>query len=349
MAKETLAEKIAKKTFQSADFQRSWAVHMQAFGPILEPAFADNYQARIHLTAALNRISRRDIKGGLDKLKEVQKYIANDADKAAWLFFMGVCFEMAGAKEQMLSCYQQAAEFQHKFYLPYLKVAKSAHNDAVFEVAEENYRAAIHCFDATGLDDQSRTILASAYTNLASCLTMMHRYEEAQAMLHTSCQLLPRQQGRIAAEAVLQAAMGNGEKVAALLSELEKQNPAALEGAKSVTEDILAGTHPHFSRVEVAPEKITAFWDWFLENREELQAQLAEEQYDQVFALLQTNLKPLFPFMERDPEMGIQPEEKGFRITFADFYMVSLERGYAELIEACPAELEDCWEFEIAH
>ena len=115
MAKLTLAEKLAKKTFESDMFQKSWQVHLQTFGPLLEPAFTDSYQARVHLTAALNLISRQDLKGGLEKLKELQKYVETDADKTAWLFFMGLVFDMAGVKEAMLDFYQQAAEFGHSF------------------------------------------------------------------------------------------------------------------------------------------------------------------------------------------------------------------------------------------
>ena len=73
MKKETLADKIAKKTFLSADFQKQWAIHMGAFGPILGPAFAEDYQSRIHLTAALNHISRRDVRSGLKKLQQLQE------------------------------------------------------------------------------------------------------------------------------------------------------------------------------------------------------------------------------------------------------------------------------------
>ena len=44
MKKETLAEKFARKSFESASFQKNWQIHMQAFGPILEPAFSENFQ-----------------------------------------------------------------------------------------------------------------------------------------------------------------------------------------------------------------------------------------------------------------------------------------------------------------
>lgn len=45
MKKEALADKLARKSFESAAFQQSWQVHMRAFGPILEPAFEGNYRA----------------------------------------------------------------------------------------------------------------------------------------------------------------------------------------------------------------------------------------------------------------------------------------------------------------
>ena len=57
MKKETFAEKLARKSFNSAGVQRSWQMHMKAFGPILEPAFAEDFQTRIHLVNALNHIS----------------------------------------------------------------------------------------------------------------------------------------------------------------------------------------------------------------------------------------------------------------------------------------------------
>lgn len=49
MKKETLANKLARKSFESKKIQESWQVHFQAFGPILKPAFIDNYQAKIFI------------------------------------------------------------------------------------------------------------------------------------------------------------------------------------------------------------------------------------------------------------------------------------------------------------
>lgn len=242
-----ITEQIAEKSFKSASIQKSWMIHMNAFQPILEPAFVESYAARVHLTAALNYISRRDSKNGLKKLRILEKMCVNDADKAAWLFFMGLCFEMIGEEEQTMAYYQQAGEFQHQFYLPYLKVAKSAHNDGMFDVAEEHYWKAIHCFDEKELDHGSKVILASAYTNLASCLTMMHRYEEAEQMIVLSEKTLAKQPGREATKAIIYAALKKEEQVATALLALEEEYPSMVSEIKKMTNEILAGTHPQFT------------------------------------------------------------------------------------------------------
>ena len=74
-------------------------------------------------------------------------------------------------------------EFGHKFYLPYMKVAKKAYEDAVYDVCELNYRKAIECLEENILAPQHRTFLGAAYSNLASCLILMNRYEEAEELL----------------------------------------------------------------------------------------------------------------------------------------------------------------------
>lgn len=345
MKKETLADKLARKSFESDAFRKSWAVHMQAFGPILEPAFAEDYQAKVHLAAALNKLSRRDIRGALDKLKALQKSCDTDVDKAAWLFFMDLCFDLAGETEQMLAFYQEAGEYHHRFYMPYLKIARTAQADAVYDAAETNYRAAIACLDDTA---PNKTILASCYTNLAGCLTYMHRYEEAYSALMTSRQLLQTQPGRDATAAVLYAAMGKAEDAENCLSWVKEENPQLEAAVRTAVEQILRGENPHFTPVPLETEALDAFWVWFSKKEGELKQLLSQEDYDAVFGLMQPRLAALLPFLERDPELGIQPEEKGCTITLADFYMVALRQGYEALLERCPENLQTYWHFEIA-
>lgn len=202
----------------------------------------------------------------------------------------------------------------------------------------------------TELDEQTRIVLGSAYTNLASCLTMMHQYQEAEEALAESKKVLPEQPGREASEAVLYAAMRENEKVEALLQELEKQNPMIYMTAKEMTDKILGDLHPHFSIVEVAEGKMENFWNWFVDNEHILITKLNENQeYDDVLGLLQTQLQEVFSFMERDLDLGIEPEAKGYKIFLVDFYVIALRHGYKELIKHCPDRLKENWKFEITH
>lgn len=348
MKKETFVEKLARKSFESVAIQKSWQAHVEAFGPILEPAFVDNYQARLDLTAALNFISNRELKKGLNKLQLIENICSTDEDKAAWLFCMGLCFEMAKIKEEMIAYYREAGEYGHKFYLPYLKIAKTAHNDAVFEIAEENYMRAIQCLRDNKTNDQKKVILGSVYTNYTSCLTMMHRYKEAEDALEKSKEILPKQKGRAATEAILQAAMGNAEKAYYNTDVVAEEMPAFYENTKKMVNDILEKRHPHFNLVEIEEDAMEQFWEWFVSNEADLLKKLELEDYDSVFQMIQPKLKELFSFMERDLEFGIEPRDGFYQITFADFFMVSLEHGYKELIKIAPKSLGEHWGFAIA-
>lgn len=234
---------------ESAGFalQYSWEVHRQAFGPILEPAFAENRQVRILLTNALNHISKREIKRGMELLQEIHPYCIYDEDKAAWTFFVGLCFEMSGAREQMLEWYEKAGKIGHRFYLPYLKLAKAAHSAAQFKKAKDYYKTAIDCLLDMPEDDRNETILGSAYTNLSSCLTMLHQYSEAEIALNTARQY-PAQPGADVTAAILYAAMGDTEKTYKHIEQLKVKLPARVTQTKEMTDQILSGTHPAFPK-----------------------------------------------------------------------------------------------------
>lgn len=228
-----------------AALQQSWEVHRQAFGPILEPAFTENPQVRITLIAALNHISRREIQRGLELLKQIKEFCIYDEDKAAWTFFVGLCFEMSGAKEQMLKWYADAGKFHHRFYLPYLKLAKAAHSSGAFETAKGYYETAIECLLEMPEDDRDDVILGSACTNLTSCLTMLHRYEAAERAWNAA-QRFPAQPGAAATGAILYAAMGNREKTQELIGQLKQTLPAWVAQTEEMTQAILNGMHPDF-------------------------------------------------------------------------------------------------------
>lgn len=237
----------AQFDFENAEqaLRQSWEVHRQAFGPILEPAFAENPQVRILVINALNLISRRKIQKGMELLKEIQPHCIYEEDKAAWAFFVGLCFEMGGARKQMLEWYEKAGQIGHRFYLPYLKLAKAAHSEGQFEKAKDCYILAIHCLAEMPEKDRDEIILGSAYVNLTSCLTMLHRYPEAE-LSWKEAQNYPLPPGADATAAILYAAMGNKEKTSAYIGRLKESFPQWLAQTEQMTREILNGTHPAF-------------------------------------------------------------------------------------------------------
>ncbi len=235
--------------FEEAEraLRQSWEVHRQAFGPILEPAFQENPQVRIILINALNHISRREVKRGMELLKQIKEFCIYDEDKAAWTFFVGLCYEMGGAREQMLQWYADAGKYAHRFYLPYMKLAKAAYTRQDFAKAGEYFATAIDCLLEMREEERDEIILGSAYTNLASCLTLLFRYEDALAAWNTA-QQYPLQPGSAATGAILYAAMGDREKTAEYIAQLKKQAPGVVAHVHNMTQQILNGTHPHFAQ-----------------------------------------------------------------------------------------------------
>ena len=345
MKKLTLAEKLARKAFEGAECQKSWSVHMAAFGPILEPAFAENYQARVHLTAALNLISSRQTAKGLEKLKQVQKYCESDADKAAFLFFLGVCFEMSGDRQHMLEFYCAANEYGHKFPMPYLKAGKAFLENHAYEPAFEQYRSAIRCYTATGLSEQDKIVLGSAWTNLATCLTMMHRYEEAGRAVATSRSLCSDAPGRAAVEAVLYALERDISQLEVCLTTVKNHAPDAYDAIKASTDGILAGTDPMFFAVQVDAENIAVFWDWFTHYSPKLLSLLQQEQYEQAMAPVGDSLLTAFPFLEEPPYIALGKNENGYVLELHDCYAVGIQNAYEKLLQACPESVKAQWQF----
>ena len=349
MKKLTIADKLAKKTFESAEFQKSWSVHMAAFGPILTPAFRENFQAKVHLTAILNLISGHQIAKALDKMKAFRKYCETDADKAAFLFFLGVCFELSGDREHMAEFYTAANEYEHDLAMPYLKMGKFHLEYHDYSAAHDCYRNAIRCYQAAGLGPEDKRVLGSAYTNLASCLTMMHRYDEARDALATSRSLYPDAPGRFAVEAPLYALDGDTEHLQLCLQQLKEFAPEACESIKANTDRILAKEDPLFFPVSLQQGKIDAFWSWFGSYSETFLQLLDQQKYEQAMSPIGQKLLETFPFLEETPYVSLGKNENGFVLELKDCWAVGITHAYNALLDSCPETVLKNWQFFVVH
>ena len=348
MSKPSPADKKAQKLLSDPQFQKNWASHMKSFGPILRDAFAEDAAARVALCAALTNIIAKKQPQALLKLNSLQKNLKTDADKAAFFFAMGLFCEYAGKFDEMAALYNQANDLHHSFYLPYLKAGKYALDTRDYAVAEKNYRAALRCFPAIP-SDKEKQLLASAHTNLASCLLMMHRPEEAEAALEASRKQMPLFPGRFAPEAILYARRGQTAQMLSALDSLKTMAPFAYDAIKKSTDRILAGTEPQFFTVPVEDDSIAAFWDWFSSTEAELYRKADKQDYETVMRTVGEHLLEAFPFLEQRPTVALGKNNTGYVIQLKDMYATGVMEAYGKLTAACPETVKARWLFDIVH
>lgn len=325
----------------------AWEAHRQAFGPILEPAFRDKPSVRIPLTAALNYISRREIKKGVEVLQSIKEQCSCNEDKAAWTFCVGLAFEMAGDKEKMMRWYERAGKYGHRFYLPYLKVAKAAYEDIRYEMAAKNYALGIECLLEAEDGEKEKAILASAYVNLCAVLTMMHRCDEAEQAWQTAT-LYPLPAASLGTAAVLYAAKGDRVRTEEFLRALKKKLPPYQEEIKARCEGISEGRNGHFSVIPFEKDKINDFWRWFEANAASISAKLESGDMDALSAV-GAQLKQVCPLFTREPRMHAQKTETGYLLTVEDFYAKTLTAELPVLFAACPNRLREGFSFAVCH
>ena len=323
----------------------AWETHRQAFGPILEPAFKDHPSVRIPLTAALNCISRREIQKGIEILQSLKEQCICAEDHAALAFCIGLAFEMAGDTEKMMRWYVKAGEYGHRFYLPYLKVAKAAYEDVRYDLSVKNYVLGIDCLLET--EEFEKTILVSTYVNFCAVLTMMHRFEEAEKAWET-VKDYPLPIASYGTAAILYAAKGERKRTDEFLNVLKKKLPSYYEEIRSKCDGISEGRNGHFHVIPFEKEKIHAFWQWFETNAAMLFVKL-ENGDAEALTEISARLKTVSPLFLKDPRIRAEKTENGYLLTVEDFYAKTLTAELPLLFESCPNGLRSEFSFAVSH
>ena len=330
-------------------FQQAWNVHAAVFGPMMEPAFAGNNEARTHMLAALNQISKNETDKAMQTLRQLEKHLRNDADRAAWYYFTGLAMERAGKANEAIGPYIRANTFGHGFYLPYMKVARSAHGDMEFGIAEENYLRAISCLEKAEQNPQHITVLATACANLAACYTYMHRYDDAETYLAKSISVTPEQPARESVTAMLAAAKLERARAEENIAALEAQNPELAAATRNQVEAILAGNNPHFAVKEADHQALIAFWQWFIRNEKTLFNLLSNRNANLLSEMLQEQLGPIFAPAQMQLAFGVQYDGKVFTINMCDRYSRTARSILTQMLALRPEILPDRWAFRIIH
>lgn len=347
-----LAEMIARKAFSAPQFQQSWQAHVQAFGPILLPAYADCYTAKVHLTNILNKISRGDVDGAKAVMETLTRSCGCDTpeEKALLCFLEGLCCEVTGNRMGMFSKYDRAGDYGHRFYLLHLKNGKFALESGELDIALAEYTKALPLLRELPEGPARAKLLGSALTNTASCLTYMHRYADAEAALAEA-----RATGPVSrietVEAVLYAATGKETEMEACLAALT--GDPEYDHICALVRSILEGRDPHFTVQPVDENAVSSFWHWFAENEESLLAlynQQDEELPEEFILQLDAHMEPCFPFEHAPLEIAGHKEADPPELSiFTDGYHRSLKEGCGVLFAACPADIAARWEFTVEH
>lgn len=335
--KHQMVEMMAKKAFESEAFQRSWRVHAQAFAPLLDEAFSHSCVARVHLTNALNHLSRREVAPAFEKLKALEEVCSTDADHAAWCFFVGLGYELLGRAEDMCTFYRQANAYGHGFYMPYMKVAKMAHDDGMHQVAAKDYLTAALLLEKRR-DAATTPALAACYLGCAASHVMMHQLSEAEAFLQRARDTQPDSRGSAGIAALLHAARGEADAAQDMLAAARRKGELAPD-LEAMVRGMVQGTHPHFAAQPVLAHRIPLWWQRLAEQLETIERLLRAERGEEVFAMMSPQLQSIFPTGMDAPDYGLYMGERGLEVTLCHRFSRTLQAGYEALLAACPEEL----------
>lgn len=344
-----LAEAIASKAFATQKLQQAWAVHMQAFGPILAPAFADCCTAKVHLINILNKISRRDTVGAKETLETLERSCGFEsaAEMALKHFLLGLCGEVSGDQDEMAKGYLRAEKYGHRFYLPYLKLGKMFLQSGDYDASCSELSTSVDCIREMPSCAARDQLLASALTNLAACMTYMHRCDDASAAL-AEARRTAEIPGMDAVEAVLLAAMDREEEMEACLVRLAEADSPVYDQTLAAVERIMHGEDPHFCVVPADQQAIASFWQWFADNEQRLADLYAQQDGflpEEFLRLIAEHLAPCFPFKHPPFDMCGSEDFPPYELFFFSGYHRSLSAGYAALSAACPIGLASRWSF----
>lgn len=345
-----MSNRMAKEPFFKINFLKSasktdaaWEAYTKTYGDWMANAFQDQKKVKEQFLSALDSLHKNYPKAAVQTLdSELKTFCKTDAEKAVWLFFMGVAHEAMEQYANALLYFTSASEYETEGPAIYQKLADCAYREELFGFAECNYQEAIRLYEQE--KDVSSHTLAALYASLASCLIMMHDHNAAEEALIHSEKLENKLAEAQKARSLLYAVKGEFEKAEASLKLALKQEGVRRDSVlQKQMDDIRSGTSEHFSTIFVENSEIQSFWRWFSKRLDAYLAVLDSDRMDEITKMtseISQRLKKVFPFIQSAISVSAYKNET-YSIFVADFYIKSLSDGLEALFTEIPESVKE--------
>lgn len=314
------------------------------YAPMLNPAFKEDRDAQLLTLFALDELEKNKLRDAEKLIDRLESHCKTDAEKALWNIVVGMYCWANDRPDTMDYYFDKAAALGHQHHLPHMLSGEyhllGSHH---FDKALAEYDRAIDCiYQFPPLNDPGRYLIAQAQACMAYALTMMHRTDEASAML-VKAEFAHDSEEYLHASAILSAVKQDAEAANKAVSELTKLNPPLGEDVGKQVRLILDGTHIHFFPREVAPSLPADFWTWFCTQEPTFQPLLDKDDPDACGQILADHINTLVPDPEDMMTATIELKDGKPEIILTACY----SRSYGAMIEAiaaaCPADIRQRW------
>lgn len=349
MPKEPFFKIVFRKSAVGCD--EAWDTYAKLYGDWMKNAFLNQKKGKTQFLKALDALHKNNPKTAVQILDSELKTLCSTAEeKITWLFFMGIAHEAMEQYAKAFLYFIAASEYEQENAIIHKKLADCAYRESLFGFAECHYQEAIQLLKKDDSDNLST--LASLYASLASCFTMMHKYEEAEtALLHAEKTALktPKEQE---AKTLLYAARGEYENAESAFEMFLKQKNIQEDAyLKKQIDSIRSGINEQFCTIPVENSEIKFFWRWFSNRLDTYLAVLDTDQTEDISKMtseISARMKKVFPFVQCAIHISAYKDET-YSIFVSDRYARALSEGLKNLFAEMPEKVKEKIRWIIIH
>ena len=190
-------DSVSDYVYNSDNYLGWRKVHGDAFGDVFTLAFEDFKEAQLHLTTALIKISKRDYKGGLSLLKQLEDHSPYEFDNFALTYFTGLCYEFLEDEEQMNNYYEKLLEYDIDYtytlvFHPYYRTGKFAQRKAENDKALHYYSKALEFYSEDETRVDIRENIGFLYYDIGTVYLSAKKFKKSRQALERSMEYSPK-------------------------------------------------------------------------------------------------------------------------------------------------------------